>query len=233
MRIVLGIAGLLFAAIAAVALAYPAAAAVACPTCYGFAALGGNIYVDRTMPQAERKQTQDIVRQARDKVSAFYGARQGDPLILVCASADCYGRMGGGSRGMAMFDMALILAPSGNNPVIAAHELSHIELHSRIGHLKTFERAVPQWFDEGLAVVVSNDPRYLKPENAADRCTDAPAADLPASRVDWVAHAERDNLYPKAACRVLRWMDAHGGRPAIDRLADAIAGGSDFATAIR
>jgi hypothetical protein len=141
--------------------------------------------------------------------------------------------MGGGSRGMAMFDLALILAPGGDNPVIAAHELSHIELHSRLGHWKTFERAVPQWFDEGLAVVVSGDPRYLKPEGVADRCTAAPVAELPTSRGDWVAHAERDDLYPKAACRVLRWMNAHGGPAAIDRLADEIAQGSDFAAAIR
>jgi len=232
-RIIFGIAGLLLAAFIAVALAYPAAAAVACPSCYGFASIGDNIYVDRTMPQAAQKQAEQFIAEARDKVSSFYGERQGDPRSFVCASDDCYGKMGGGSRGMAMFDVALVLAPGGDNRVIAAHELSHIELHRRIGEWKTFGRAVPQWFDEGLAVVVSGDPRYLKPEGVADRCTAQPAADLPASRADWVAHAERDDLYPKAACRVLRWMNAHGGPAAIDRLAEAIVQGTDFATATR
>jgi hypothetical protein len=233
MRLIIGIISLLFIAVAGVALAYPAAAAVACPSCYGFTSLGGNLYVEKTMPHAERQQAQDYVDKARKSVAAFYGGLEGNPRILVCATAGCYGKMGGGSRGMAMFDMALILAPAGDNPVIAAHELSHIELHSRIGRINTFEKVVPQWFDEGLAVVVSGDPRYLKPEGAADRCTAEPIADLPASRGGWVASVERDNLYPKAACRVLRWMNARGGPSAIGRLADAIAKGEDFATATR
>jgi hypothetical protein len=129
--------------------------------------------------------------------------------------------------------VALILAPNGDNPVIAAHELSHIELHSRIGRIKTFEKVIPQWFDEGLAVVASGDPRYLKPEGVADRCTAEPTADLPASRGAWVARVQRDDLYPKAACRVLRWMNAKGGRAAVGKLAAAIARGEDFATASR
>jgi hypothetical protein len=195
--------------------------------------LGGNLYVEKSMSDAERQQAQDHVGQARKTVADFYGRLQGDPRILVCATAGCYGEMGGGSRGMAMFDLALILAPGGDNPVIAAHELSHIELHSRIGRLKTFEKAIPQWFDEGLAVVVSGDPRYLKPEGAADRCTAEPVADLPAARDAWVTNAEREDLYPKAACRVLRWMTAKGGPAAIRRLADAVARGEDFATASR
>jgi hypothetical protein len=233
MRLVISAIGLLFIAAAGVALAYPAAAAVACPSCYGFTSLGGNLYVEKSMSDAERRQSQIYVDAAHAKVAAFYGSLHGDPRILICATAGCYGKMGGGSRGMAMFDMALILAPGGDNPVIAAHELSHIELHSRIGRIKTFEKVVPQWFDEGLAVVVSGDPRYLKPEGAADRCTAEPIADLPISRSGWVASVERDDLYPKAACRVLRWMNAEGGPTAIRRLADAIAGGEDFATASR
>ena len=76
---------------------------------------------EERMQQTERKRTEQFINEARDKVSSFYGERRGDPRILVCASDDCNGKMGGGSRGMAMFEIALILASGGDNPVIAAH----------------------------------------------------------------------------------------------------------------
>lgn len=233
MRFVLCLAAVVFIAATATVFAYPAAAAVACPSCYCFKSLDDGLYVDGAMSMAEQAHARKIVAEARGKVSAFYGSLEGRPRILICVTQDCYGRVGGGSRGMAMLDAALILAPGGTNPVIAAHELSHIELHRRIGWTKTFEKAIPQWFDEGLAVVVSGDPRYLKPQGAADRCMSEPASDLPVTRGDWVAHVERDDLYPKAACWVLRWMQARGGPAGIVRLAEAIGDGADFAEASR
>ncbi|MFG1943168.1 hypothetical protein [Nonomuraea sp. NPDC048826] len=65
-----------------------------------------------------------------------------------------------------------MLSPRGADPVIASHELSHVELHTRLAGAE-----VPQWFDEGLAVVVCGDPRYLAP--ASVRVSPSPPSSRP------------------------------------------------------
>jgi hypothetical protein len=82
-------------------IAYPAAAAVACPACYGFQNLGHNLFVEASMSPEQRTHTSAVVDQARDQVTNFYGGLSHSPRILVCATSDCYRQVGGGgSRGM-------------------------------------------------------------------------------------------------------------------------------------
>ena len=57
--------------------------------------------------------------------------------------------------------MMLLLSPRGLDMVMAAHELSHIELHNRVGVFRSW-RETPGWFDGGFAVLVSEDPRYTE-----------------------------------------------------------------------
>jgi hypothetical protein len=53
-------------------------------------------------------------------------------------------------RGKSFFDFALLLLPRGLEAVIASHELSHIELHHRIGLVRTLTNAVPAWFSKSV-----------------------------------------------------------------------------------
>lgn len=206
---------------AALAVINPAAAAAGCPACYGFTDLGDGVYVETTMPADRRDAAKTTVEAARSRVRAFYGELQSSPRVLLCETDACYRPLGGGSRGITLLDRALILSPRGTETVIAAHELAHAELHRRIGLTATLTRSVPQWFDEGLAVVVSDDPRYLAP--GPDRCRAEPGGDLPASRTAWIETAESAGLYARAACKVSRWLDAHGGAAGLLRL---VASGS-------
>jgi hypothetical protein len=231
MKIVIGLAAFLVLAVAGTAFAYPAAAAVACPYCYGFTGLGNGIYVEKTMSVGEREQAQAVVAAARERVADFYGALDGRPRILICKSEGCYQPIGGGSRGQAILDWALFLSPRGTSDVIAAHELSHIELHSRLGLVKTWNRAIPQWFDEGLAADISADPRYLRQAGNGDRCLIEPGGDMPTTRSAWVETARTQELYARAACRVDRWIAAHGGPAAVARLAQNVSRGESFETA--
>lgn len=213
----------LFAIVGATATAvlhftYPAAAAAGCPTCYGFNDLGDGVYVEGEMTADRRAAAKVTVEAARARVRAFYGELRSSPRVLICATDACYQPLGGGSRGITLLDQALILSPRGTDTVIAAHELAHAELHRRIGLVATLSRSVPQWFDEGLAVVVSDDPRYLVP--GRDRCRAEPGGDLPASRGSWIETAESAGLYARAACKVSRWLDAHGGAAGILRLVE-------------
>lgn len=213
-------------------LTYPALAAEVCPNCMGFSNAGDHVFVEQGMPADRMQEAVETIGLARDRVRNFYRDVIGNPDIFVCGDDDCYSRLGGGgSRGMALLDVALFLSPRGATVTIAAHELSHIELHRRIGIAKTYWRAVPQWFDEGLAVVVSDDGRYLKPASAEDRCLASPDGPMPATREAWVESAQTSGLYAKAACRVSRWISGHGGADPVIALLQAVANGTSFAEA--
>lgn len=227
MRICLLILGVLvIVAVATVPFAFPAIAAAGCPTCYGFTDQGGGLFVESGAPSQDVDATRTTIEAARARVLSFYGDLESGPRILLCRSEACYQPLGGASRGIALLDQVLILSPRGANVVIAAHELAHIEFHRRIGAAATLTRSVPQWFDEGLAVVISNDPRYLG--DGPDRCRSEPAGNLPTSRTAWIETAQSANLYAQAACKVSRWLSGHGGADGVRRLAAPIANGASF-----
>jgi hypothetical protein len=213
--------------------AFPAALAAVCPQCFGFKRLDRAVYVQRSMTPEDQANAGDVIKKATERVRAFYGEQRSKATILICATDRCYRRLrGGASRGMAVYDRVLMLSPDGVTETIAAHELSHIELHRRIGAWKTFREAIPTWFDEGLAAVVSDDPRYLAPHGRADRCIARTARALPETLSEWLSGAQ-DRLYVLAACRVHEWLAAKGGPDAAVRLAQRIAEGASFDEAYR
>lgn len=155
----------------ALALAAPSVAAAACPQCYGLTDLGQGVYAER-----DDDTYLAMIDKAEQRVERFYGGRQADARVLICATDTCYRRIGGGGeKGKALRDRALLLSPAGATETIAAHELAHLELHARLGDARG---KVPHWLDEGLAVVVSDDPRYLKTEDdpQAVKAADDPGA---------------------------------------------------------
>jgi hypothetical protein len=221
------------AALTALAVFQPAIVAIGCPPCFGFARLEANVFIDRDATPDERDEARAIADGALHKIGAFYGQQKSAPDLFLCTTAACYSRIGGGgSRGMAILDLALFLSPQGFTPVIATHELSHIELHKRLGRLKTLHRAIPQWFDEGVAIVVSEDPRYPLAQTGAE-CVAAFQGDMPVTRSAWIQEAEHGQLYAKAAQRVGCWMTARGGPPAIVDLIGKVAAGMSFEDAYR
>ncbi|WP_440087331.1 hypothetical protein [Streptosporangium sp. LJ11] len=219
---------LIVAATAGIAVAFPSVAATTCPGCYGMERIRPGLYVEPDLPAARQRQVAEAVDAAARRVEDFYGGRESSPGVLACVTSACYRRIGGGGeRGIAVLSRTVMLSPRGIDPVIASHEMSHVELHARLG-----SRRVPQWFDEGLAVLVSGDPRYLAPETARDRCLVDSKEALPETLEDWLRAAAADQrLYAKAACRVSRWAEANGGRQAVLELIGHVAGGGEFPAA--
>jgi hypothetical protein len=217
--------------IGATILAYPAAAAGACPTCYGFERLAPRIYLQAGVAAEEKARINEVIAEARERVRNFYGSLQADPDILICETDPCYRRFGGGSRGQTIMDAVIFLSPRGTDPVIASHEMSHTQIHNRIGFFHSLIGDVPEWFVEGVAVVVSDDRRYLASVGAADRCLVEPDGPLPAHLADWIRNAGPQQLYAKSACEVTRWMTLRGGSPAIVKLLRDVAGGMTFEAA--
>ncbi|WP_188196186.1 hypothetical protein [Nonomuraea sp. SYSU D8015] len=214
---------LLAAAVAATAIAFPSVAATTCPGCYGLERLRPGLYAEPGLPPAARRHVTEVVEQAGKRVSDFFGGRKSSPDVLVCLSEDCYRRIGGGrERGIAVLNRSVMLSPRGVDPVIASHELTHVELHARLGGAD-----VPQWFDEGLAVLVSDDPRYLAP--TGDRCLRDSRRPLPATLEEWLRAASADPLlYADAACRVSRQAGTNGGEQAVRTLVERLSAGQPF-----
>ncbi|MBL7255323.1 hypothetical protein [Paractinoplanes lichenicola] len=215
-----GVAALVVAIAAGLALAYPAVAATTCPGCYGLTKVGDGLYSERDLSAAQKQQLTTVAADARRRVEEFYGGRESDPRLVACFTDSCYDRIGGGGeKGIAILDRAVMLSPRGLDAVIASHEMSHVELSRRLR-----DGEVPQWFDEGLAVVVSQDPRYLGAH--CDVPYDGP---LPETLPAWLEAASADQqVYSRAACRVQRWLDATGGRNAVLGLIDQLNGGGAF-----
>jgi hypothetical protein len=231
----LAVAALALFGTAATVVAFPFGAAVACPACYGFERLVDNTFLERGASLQQRARVAETLEQARDRVAGFYSNLETQPRVLVCVSEDCYRRIRyAGSRGNALLDLALQLSPRGIDPVIAAHELSQIELHHRLGNIRHLMGAVPSWFDEGLAVVVSDDRRYLAPPDAAERCLVRSDEMLPTGIFEWareIGRYDTRQLYAKSACRVADWMARRGGPAAVKQLVAEVAGGRPFAEA--
>src|SRR5690348_2816649 len=133
--------------------------AAACPRCFGMEKLADGVYAESAMPQAARQDTLLLLAAAEDRVAKFYSGMQHVPRVLVCATPACYQRIGGGgTRVGSIGTFALMVSPQGDDVVLLSHELSHVELHGRVGVLRMSAGAVPAWFDEGVAVLVSDDP---------------------------------------------------------------------------
>ncbi|GAA3153186.1 hypothetical protein GCM10010486_18760 [Nonomuraea roseoviolacea subsp. carminata] len=229
-RAAAALATLLAAAVAGVAAAYPSVAATTCPGCYGLTELEPGVYAEKSLSGEQRQRIHRTVAAARDRIEGFYGTPVSSPRLLVCVTDACYARIGGKKeRGIAILNRSVMLSPRGLDTVIASHEMSHVELHARLaGGVE-----VPQWFDEGLAVVVSDDPRYLRPEAAGDRCTTPPTGPLPVTLEQWLAAAGKDaTTYAKSACQVHRWLRSHDDRQGLLTLIQRLNAGGSFASEV-
>ncbi len=218
----IGIAAVLLALLttASVPFVIPVMAAYACPSCYGLERAESSLYVEAAMPAAERQKLQEGILSAEAKTAQFYGSYSGHPTLLACMTEVCDHKLGGrGARATTyptLGDGVIRVAPLGLNETILSHEFSHVELHSRIGIAQWLRGAVPAWFDEGVAVIVSEDARYLKEGVGAQKCKEQPAGALPETPPQWAALAGRTpGLYAHAACAVLLWLEANGGRPGL------------------
>ncbi|MGJ6968453.1 hypothetical protein ACSDR0_41755 [Streptosporangium sp. G11] len=220
------------AVVAGVVVAFPSVAATTCPGCYGMKQVRPGLYLEPGLPPTRERQVAEVIDAANRRVADFYGGRRSSPDILACVTTTCYQKIGGGrERGIAVLNRAVMLSPNGIDAVIASHEMSHVELHARLG---SDAGLIPQWFDEGLAVVVSDDPRYLKPEGIGDRCRVATQGGaLPQTLDDWLRTAKADqDTYAKAACRASQWLQANGGSKAVLELIEHMAAGGDLPASV-
>lgn len=229
-----GFALLSFVAAGSLAYGYPTTGAVVCPSCYGMEHAGPRIIVEKAMPAQMRAKLLSDIEAAETAVRSFYGTFNRQPYLVVCSTEECDHRMGGRGAKAATLSVPLVtilrLSPRGMEPTILTHEFSHVEFHQRVGLWARMTGSFPAWFDEGVAVLVSDDARYLKSgATASKRCARNSEGPLPTTPIDWGPEADNDPmLYADAVCRVLQWMEANGGKAGLLETLDSVANGVAF-----
>lgn len=217
--------------------ARPVVAAYLCPACFGFEEIAPRIHVESVLSAAERVRLLEHLGQARSAIKGVFGALESDPAILVCAREDCDRRFGGGgTRGVTFGWHIVQIAPRGRNAVVLTHELAHAEFHRRAGFKALASASYPAWFDEGLAVLLSRDARFVDASGVgAPRCRgnwgEEEVAQLPSSMGQWMRElGDNRSLYTRAACKVARWYAA-AGREGLLAFIDDLRDGVGFETA--
>jgi hypothetical protein len=211
------------------------------PTWFGLERVQPGLYVDRTLTPAQREQIIKTVDDARARLDRYYGSRQSSPTLYFCASDERFRALGGTKeRGFTFLRYACVFAKAGSTAPIVAHEWSHAELATRVGLWRL--RRVPQWFDEGVAVTVSEEPSHSEAiyQEAIRLGTPIPAlTDLVTLR-QWNAMARRYGdralnphhlgvVYSTAGHEVRSWYARVGARGLVGLL-EHLRNGKDFAT---
>ncbi|WP_230969741.1 hypothetical protein [Nitrogeniibacter aestuarii] len=186
------------------------------PRQHGMVRVAEDIWADAAMEAEAREQLVPLVRQAQQRVARHYGTLAGAANVVFCATRSCYQRFG--AHGLGFSDGShVLIAPRGRRVAIVAHELAHVELATRLGGMDAVMRSVPQWFDEGLAVLISGAEEFNEStwRAATDEGRSAPALDELADMDSWNRLTGTDGAgmhltYGTACHELRRWTQAAG-----------------------
>lgn len=132
----------------------------------GFRALSGQVFVSEGTTKKQEEALLKHVATARQRLKAFWGSQIGDCPIIFCHNLEDYHRYcnapeAAGCSLSTPIGSWIVLNKDGLNTDVIAHEMCHDELFSRLGwHIIMFD--IPQWFDEGLALML--DYRFTNPD---------------------------------------------------------------------
>lgn len=131
------------------------------PEGFGLAPLAPSVFIEAGADEATKDKLRSEVAIAEIAIRNTYASLNSRPIINVCISAECYASLGGpsGTAGAAFYFInRLLLSQQGLSWHFVAHEWSHIELLSRLNFRAWYR--MPTWFDEGMAVAISQAPEH-------------------------------------------------------------------------
>ncbi|MBF6058706.1 MULTISPECIES: hypothetical protein [Thiomicrorhabdus] len=103
-------------------------------------------------------QAQNLYSRALSFVESNVGTLDKAPQIIFCKTDLCAERFGLGKRSaISLGPWAIVIGPRAWKDYYVRHELIHSLQYQRLGILKM--RQLPQWFVEGMAYSMSEDPR--------------------------------------------------------------------------
>ncbi len=208
-RILTSLAALIVLTLSLFCYLYPIYPALICPGCFGFEEVSDNFYIQSNLPEQKRKEIAEIYDIAQIRISAVLGPIQSKPVIFACSDEAKFLGLGGGKeRWRVLTQAAVIFSPRGLNVSSMGHTLSHMELKQQVGASYS-NTAIPAWFDEGLAVLVSKDERYTgEPKDGEMTELDVQALKTSAEWDDAISNGK--NVYGPSYRIVKRWFDKAG-----------------------
>jgi hypothetical protein len=127
------------------------------PEKHGLERVSPSLFVETGTDGETRRRLLEDIDRAERAVEIAYGGVQTHPVVHVCVTESCYTTFGGyGSRAKVYGGRLILISPRGSNWHYIAHEWSHAEMYSRLSLAALWN--LPRWFDEGIAVAVSEAP---------------------------------------------------------------------------
>ncbi|CAH1074597.1 hypothetical protein [Candidatus Nitrotoga sp. 1052] len=128
------------------------------PENFGLTPVAPRIYVETGADEAIRGKLREAMDKAEDAIRAAYGSVNSRPIVHACITEGCYEAFGGRGSVAKVYGDRILLSPRGLNWHFLAHEWSHAEMRSRQTLSAWWH--LPEWFDEGVAVAVSEAPEH-------------------------------------------------------------------------
>jgi hypothetical protein len=121
---------------------------------------------------ARLAQASRLYRNAIQFVDASIGETRHKPRVIFCATETCFQSFGLGKRSAATIGtFGIVVSPRAWEPYYVLHEMIHHLQKERLGILKTWV-STPEWFIEGMAYSLSEDPRTVLAEPLQQYRTD-------------------------------------------------------------
>lgn len=129
------------------------------PESFGLTPVAPDLYIEAGADEVARDNLRQAMASAGVAIHVAYGSAMASPRVYACMTEACYASFGGGRGSRAnVYGDRILLSPRALNWHFLAHEWSHAELSTRLSYFAW--RRVPRWFDEGLAVAISEAPEH-------------------------------------------------------------------------
>ncbi|TFW06799.1 hypothetical protein E4K72_09730 [Oxalobacteraceae bacterium OM1] len=128
------------------------------PETFGLVPVAPNVYIERDADDRTKAILSDAAVRAHAAITHTFGDAQAAPVINACVTERCFWSFGGRGEFAKVYGKRILLSPRALNWHFIAHEWSHAEMSTRL-NVFAWKR-MPQWFDDGLAVTVSEAPEH-------------------------------------------------------------------------
>ncbi|BBA36728.1 uncharacterized protein sS8_4805 [Methylocaldum marinum] len=128
---------------------------VVAPELTGLSCIHDNLCTDDV---SRSEETVRLYDEALHFVNASVGLIENGPRVIFCSSDACFQSFGLEKRSAATIGtFGVVISPRAWKPYYVRHEMIHHLQNERLGTINTWIK--PQWFTEGMAYSLSEDPR--------------------------------------------------------------------------
>ena len=108
--------------------------------------------------ESRRQEAEILYNDAVHDVSSIVGAFHQYPRVIFCSTENCYRSFGfKRASATAVGTSGIVISPRGWKPFYLRHEMIHYRQSEELGVFSSLLK--PEWFIEGMAYSLSNDPR--------------------------------------------------------------------------